>query len=139
MGALGRRLRHSAKRIDATGGAAHGERVRHRCETKTAGWSAVLADPKMPAMSPVLARAHNAIERQLFAMTGFHHPGGSQAAFLTGLAHPYNLSPYRHRARNAGKCGGEVEGGRMPPSDWILNVQLRTSSGYRYAPEPPHH
>ena len=26
-------------------------------------------------------------DRKLFAMKGFHHRGGSQAAFLTGLAH----------------------------------------------------
>jgi hypothetical protein len=36
----------------------------------------------------------NAIERKLFAMKGFHHPGGSQQAFLTGLAHLYNLVSY---------------------------------------------
>ena len=68
-----------------------------------------------------------------------HHPGGSQAAFLTGLAHLYNLIPYQRRALHAGKCGVEVEGGRVPTSDWILNLQILTSGGYRYAPEPPHH
>ena len=47
-------------------------------------------------------------------MKGFHHPGGSQAAFLTGLAHLYNLIPYQRRALNAGQCGVEVEGGRVP-------------------------
>ena len=72
-------------------------------------------------------------------MKGFHHPGGSQAAFLTGLAHLYNLIPYQCRALNAGKCGVEVEGGRVPTSDWMLNLQILTSGGYRYAPEPPHH
>jgi hypothetical protein len=33
-------------------------------------------------------------------MKGFHHLGGSQAAFLTGLAHLYNLIPYQRRALN---------------------------------------
>jgi hypothetical protein len=33
----------------------------------------------------------------------------------------------------------EVEGGRVPTSDWMLNLQSLTSGGYRYAPEPPHH
>ena len=47
-------------------------------------------------------------------MKGFHHPGGSQAAFLTGLAHLYNLIPYQHRALHAGHCGVEVEGGAYP-------------------------
>jgi len=139
MVALGQRLRHFAKRIDATMGEAHGERVRHWFGAKKAGWYAVLADPKMPAMSTVLDQAHNAIDRKLFAMKGLHHPGGSQAAFLTGLAHLHNLIPYQCRALNAGKCGVEVEGGRVPTSDWILNLQLLTSGGYRYTPEPPHH
>ena len=109
----------------------HGERVRHWFQAKKAGWYTVLADPKMPAMSTVLDQAHNAIDRKLFAMKGFHHPGGSQAAFLTGLAHLYNLIPYQRRALNAGKCGVEVEGGRLPTSDWMLNLQILTSGGYR--------
>src|SRR5690606_33554031 len=94
---------------------------------------AVLEDPKMPAMSTVLDQAHNAMDRQLFAMKGFHHPGGSQTAFLTGLAHLYNLIPYQRRALNAGKCGVEVEGGVLPTSDWLLNLQILTSGGYRCA------
>jgi hypothetical protein len=137
--ALGQRLRHFAHRIDATVGEAHGERIRHWFETKKAGWYAVLEDPKMPAMSTVLDQAHNAMDRKLFAMKGFHHPSGSQAVFLTGLAHLYNLIPYQRRALNAGKCGVEVEGGVLPTSDWLLNLQILTSGGYRYAPEPPHH
>src|SRR6266516_7091574 len=137
--ALGQRLRHFANRIATTVGEEHGERVRHWFEAKKAGWYAVLADPKMPAMSTVLDQAHNAIDRKLFAMKGFHHPGGSQAAFLTGLAHLYNLIPYQRRALNAGKCGVEVEGGRVPTSDWMFNLQILTSGGYQCAPEPPHH
>jgi hypothetical protein len=137
--ALGQRLRHFANRIATTVGEEHGERVRHWFEAKKAGWYAVLADPKMPAMSTVVDQAHNAMDRKLFAMKGFHHPGGSHAAFLTGLAHLYNLIPYQRRALHAGKCGVEVEGGRVPTSDWILNLQILTSGGYRYAPEPPHH
>ena len=137
--ALGQRLRHFAHRIDTMVGEAHGERVRHWFATKKAGWYVVLADPKMPAMSTVLDQAHNAMDRKLFAMKGFHHPGGSQAAFLTGLAHLYNLIPYQRRALNAGKCGVEVEGGLLPTSDWLLNLQILTSGGYRCAPAPPNH
>src|SRR3989449_916027 len=129
--ALGQRLRHFANRIDTMVGEEHGERVRHWFAAKKAGWYAVLADPQMPAMSTVLDQAHNAIDRKLFAMKGFHHPGGSQAAFLTGLAHLYNLIPYQRRALNAGQCGVEVEGGRVPTSDWMLNLQILTSRGYR--------
>jgi hypothetical protein len=137
--ALGQRLRRFADSIATTVGADHGERVRHWFQAKKAGWYAVLADPQMPAMSTVLDQAHNAIDRKLFAMKGFHHPGGSQAAFLTGLAHLYNLIHYQRRALNAGQCGVEVEGGRVPTADWMLNLQILTSGGYQCAPAPPHH
>jgi hypothetical protein len=43
----------------------------------------------------------------------------------------YNLIPYQHRAQHAGKCGVEVEGGRVPTRDWFLNVQILTSGGFR--------
>jgi hypothetical protein len=49
------------------------------------------------------------------------------------------LIPYQCRALNAGQCGVEVEGGRVPTSDWMLNLQILTSGGYQCAPEPPHH
>jgi len=137
--ALGQRLRHFADHIATTVGEAHGQRVRQWFQDKKAGWYAVLADPQMPAMSTVLDQAHNAIDRKRFAMKGFHHPGGSQAAFLTGLAHLYNFIPYQRRALNAGKCGVEVEGGRVPTADWMLNLQILTSGGYQCAPAPPHH
>jgi hypothetical protein len=137
--ALGPCLRYCAERIATTVGAAHGERVRQWFHHKKAGWYTVLAAPQMPAMSTVLDRAPHAIDRTLFAMKGFHHPSGSQAALLTGLAHLYNLIPYQRRAKNAGLCGGQVAGGRVPTSDWMLNLQILTSGGYRYAPAPPNH
>ena len=137
--ALGQRLRHFADHIATTVGAGHGERVRNWFQAKKAGWYAVLADPKMPASSTLLDQAHNAIDRKLFMMKGFHHPGGSQQAFLTGLAHLYNLIPYQRRALHAGHCGVEVEGGRVPTPDWMLNLQILTSGGYQCAAETPHH
>jgi len=137
--ALGQRLRRFADHIATMAGAEHGERVRHWFQAKKAGWYTVLADPQMPAMSTSLDQAHNAIDRKLFAMKGFHHAGGSQAAFLTGLAHLYNLIPYQRRAKNAGLCGVEVEGGRVPTSDWMLNLQILTSGGYQCTPKPPYH
>jgi hypothetical protein len=136
---LGQRLRRFVDHITATVGEEHGERVGNWIQDKKPGWYAVLEDPKMPAMSTLLDQAHNTMDRKLFAMKGFHHPGGSQAAFLTGLVHLYNLIPYQKRAKNAGLCGVEVEGGRVPTTDWMLNLQILTSGGYRYAPEPPHH
>jgi hypothetical protein len=129
--ALGQRLRHFADHVAATAGSANGERVRRWIQEKKAGWYAVLADPQMPVTSTLLDQAHNAIERKLFAMKGFHHPKGSQQAFLTGLAHLYNLVPYQRRAKHAGQCGVEVEGGRGPTADWMLNLQILTSGGFR--------
>jgi hypothetical protein len=129
--ALGQRLRRFADHITTTAGAANGERVRQWIRAKKAGWYAVLEDPRMPVTSTLLDQAHNAIDRKLFAMKGFHHPGGSQQAFVTGLAHLYNLVPYQRRARHAGQCGVEVEGGRLPTADWFLNLQILTSGGFR--------
>ena len=85
----------------------------------------------MPVTSTLLDPAHNALERKLFAMKGFHHPGGSQQVFLTGLAHLYNLVPYQRRAQHAGQCGVEVECGRVPTPDWMLNLQILTSGGFQ--------
>jgi hypothetical protein len=129
--ALGQRLRHFADHVTHTAGTANGERVRRWFQDKKAGWYTVLEDPQMPVTSTLLDQAHNAIERKLFAMKGFHHPGGNQQAFLIGLAHLYNLVPYQRRAQHAGQCGVEVEGGRVPTADWFLNLQILTSGGFR--------
>src|SRR5262245_52043204 len=100
--ALGQRLRHFADHVAHTAGTANGERVRRWFQDKKAGWYAVLADSQMPVTSTLLDQAHNTIDRKLFMMKGFHHPGGSQQAFLTGMAHLYNLVPYQRRAQHAG-------------------------------------
>src|SRR5262244_1785641 len=129
--ALGQRLRHCVDHVTTTAGVANGERVRRWFQDKKAGWYTVLADPQMPVTSTLLDQAHNTIERKLFAMKGFHHSQGSQQAFLTGLAHLYILVPYQRRARHAGHCGVEVEGGTVPTRDWLLNLQILTSGGFR--------
>jgi hypothetical protein len=129
--ALGQRLRHFVDHVTSTAGAANGARVRRWFQAKKAGWYAVLEDSQMPVTSTLLDQAHNAIERKLFMMKGFHHPGGSQQAFLRGLAHLYNLVPYQRRAQHAGQCGVEVEGGQVPTPDWFLNLQILTSGGFR--------
>jgi hypothetical protein len=129
--ALGQRLRRFADYVTHTAGEANGHRVRQWFQTKKAGWYAVFADPQMPVTSTLLDQAHNALDRKLFMMKGFHHPGGSQQAFLTGLAHLYNLVPYQRRAQHAGQCGVEVEGGTVPTRDWFLNLQILTSGGFR--------
>jgi hypothetical protein len=129
--ALGQRLRRFADHVATMAGAANGNRVRQWFHDKKAGWYAVLEDPQMPVTSTLLDQAHNAMDRKLFMMKGFHHPHGSQQAFLTGLAHLYNLIPYQRRAQHAGQCGVEVEGGRVPTDDWFLNLQILTSGGLR--------
>jgi hypothetical protein len=129
--ALGQQLRRFADHVATTAGTANGKRVRCWFQDKKAGWYAVLEDPQMPVTSTLLDQAHNAIERKLFAMKGFHHPGGSQQAFLTGLAHLYNLVPYQRRAQHGGHCGVEVEGGTLPTRDWFLNLQILTSGGFQ--------
>jgi hypothetical protein len=129
--ALGQRLRRFADHVALMAGVANGQRVQQWFQDKKAGWYAVLEDPRMPVTSTLLDQAHNAIERKLFMMKGFHHPGGSQQAFLTGLAHLYNLAPYQRRAQHAGQCGVEVEGGTVPTRDWCLNLQILTSGGFR--------
>jgi hypothetical protein len=129
--ALGQRLRHFVDHVTTTAGAANGQRVRRWVQEKKAGWYTVLADPQMPVTSTLLDQAHNAIERKLFAMKGFHHPKGSQQMFLRGLAHLHNLVPYQRRAQHAGQCGVEVEGGTVPTRDWFLNLQILTSGGFR--------
>ena len=129
--ALGQRLRHFVEHVTATAGAANGARVRRWFHEKKAGWYAVLEDPRMPVTSTLLDQVHHAMERKLFMMKGFHHPKGSQEAFLRGLAHLYNLVPYQRRAQHAGQCGVEVEGGTVPTHDWFLNLQILTSGGFR--------
>ena len=41
------------------------------------------------------------------------------------------LVPYQRRAKHAGQCGVEVEGGKVPTRDWLLNLQILTSGGFR--------
>jgi hypothetical protein len=129
--ALGQRLRRFVDHVAHTAGAADDEHVRQWCQEKKAGWYTVLEDPHMPVTSTLLDQAHNAIDRKLFMMKGFHHPTGHQPAFLRGLAHLYNLVPYQRRAQHAGQCGVEVEGGTVSTCDWFLNLQILTSGGFR--------
>jgi hypothetical protein len=128
-----------ANLVATTAGAAHGERGQHGFQDKKAGWSAVLADPRMPVTSTLLDQAHHAIDRKLLMMKAFHHPDGSQQAFLRGLAHLYNLVPSQRRAQHAGPCGVEVEGGTVPTRDWFLNLHILTSGGFHRAAETLHH
>jgi len=61
----------------------------------------------------------------------FAQPPSCHAGHEAGWAKIPNLVPYQRRAKHAGQCGVEVEGGRVPTHDWFLNVQILTSGGLR--------
>ena len=46
---------------------------------------------------------------------------------------------YQRCAQHAGQYDVEVAGGRVPTSDWMLNLHILTSGGLRYADDPLHH
>jgi len=69
------------------------------------------------------ARTHRHIPLELVHLRTEHQVNG-----FVGC--DYNIIPYQRRALNAGKCGVEVEGGRVPTSDWMLNLQILTSGGF---------
>ena len=108
---------------------------RRTCLTSALPWAAMASPwrygPRMSVTSTLLDQAHNALERQLFAMKRFHHPHGSPQACLTGLAHLSTLIPYQRRPQPAGQCGVEGEGGSVPAADWFLSLQILPSGGFR--------
>ena len=61
--AWGQRVRRVADHVAATAGAANGARGRQGGQDTKAGGSAVLADPRRPVTSPLVAPAHHASER----------------------------------------------------------------------------
>ncbi len=91
----------------------------------------MFADANIPKTTTLIDPAHNAMDRKLFMMKGFHHKDGSQRVFLNGFAILANLIPYQRRAINSGKCAVEVEGGKVPTKDWFLNLQILTSGGLK--------
>ena len=100
-------------------------------ERKKADWHVLFADANIPQTTTLIDQFHNAIDRKLFMMRGFHHEEGSQLLFLNGLAILMNLIPYQRRAINSGKCAIEVEGGKVPARDWFTNLQILTSGGFQ--------
>ena len=127
---LGQKLRRFAEKVSHLAGQENGARIPQWIARKKDGWYVLFRDPALPATSTLLDQAHNAIDRKLFMMKGFHHPEGSQRQFLTGLALLYNFVPYQRRAKNADKWGVEVQGGKLPANDWLLNLQILTSGGF---------
>ena len=106
---------------------------------KKEGWYALFYDSEIPKTSALIDQAHKkvkakptlfALARKLFMMKGFHHKEGNHQSFLNGIAILYNLVPYQRRAKNAGKCPIQVEGGKLPADDWLVNLQILTSGGF---------
>jgi len=124
-------LRRFCEKVTQIAGQENGQRVWRWIGRKKAGWYALFEDSSIPKTSALLDQAHNAMNRKLFMMKGFHHQEGSQELFINGLAILYNLIPYQRRAKNGGKCGIDVEGGKLPTDDWFLNLQILTSSGFQ--------
>jgi len=127
---LGQKLRRFAEKITKTTGKDNGTRIKEWIHRKKQGWFVLFNDSNMPAMSTCLDQAHNAIDRKLFMMKGFHHEKGNQKYFINGIALLYNVIPYQRRAKNKGKCGIEVQGGNLPTRDWFLNLQILTSGAF---------
>ncbi len=128
---FGQKLRRFAEKVRALAGAENAEKIIEWIRSKKDGWYKLFEDPRIPAMSTLLDQAHNAIDRKLFMMKGFHHPDGSQQAFLNAMAILYNIIPYQRRAVNAGKCGIQVEGGKLPSENWFRSIQILTSGGFK--------
>ena len=124
------KLRRFADKVEKDAGEANGTRIREWFQTRKPGWFVLVDDPQMPSTSTLLDQAHNMVDRKLFMMKGFHHKGARPTAFLTALALLYNFVPYQRRAISHGRCGIEVEGGKMPTQDWFLNLRIATSGGF---------
>jgi hypothetical protein len=113
------------------GGEENGQRVPGWIQQNKAGWHVLFDDPFIPRTTTLIDQFHNTMDRKLFMMKGFHHEEGSQQVFLNGLAILMNLIPYQRRAINERKCAMEVEGGKVPTTDWFLNLQILTSGGFQ--------
>ena len=129
--ALGKRLRRFVEAVTHLAGADNGQRVGRWIERKKAGWQVLFEDANIPRTTTSIDQIHNAMDRKLFMMKGFHHPDGSGRVYLNGFAILANLIPYQRRAINGGKCAIEVEGGKVPTTDWFLNLQILTSGGFQ--------
>ena len=49
------------------------------------------------------------------------------------------LNPFSAPGPERGPVWGGSGGGRVPTSDWMLNLQILTSGGYQCASAPPNH
>jgi len=131
---IGQKLRRFTEKVTKLTGEKNGQHLREWFKRKKEGWYTVWRDQQMPQYSTLLDQLHNTLDRKLFMMKGFHHPHGNQADFLTGLAMMFNITPYQRRAKNAGRCAIQVEGGILPSPDWLLSLQILSSGGLKLPP-----
>ena len=85
--------------------------------------------PDMLVTTACVDRAHDVLNRNLFMMKGFYYPDVFHALFFNGFAVLYNFIPYQCRAKNAGRCGVQAEGGELPDKDWFFSLQIFSSGG----------
>jgi hypothetical protein len=128
---LGQKLRRFREKISQLADNTIGLEVKEWIERKKLGWFELLRHPAMPSTTTLLDQAHNTIDRKLFAMKGFHQNSPHQKQYLNGFALLYNFVPYQRRAKNARRCGVEVENGHLPRKDWFLSLQILTAGGFR--------
>src|SRR5262245_29038385 len=98
----------------------------------------MLTDRRIPRTTTLLDQVHNALDRKLFVMKGFHHPDATQPAFLVGLALFYNLMLYQHCAKRASRCGVAMEGGKLSTGDWLLNCKFSPVEAFEEQYGPAH-
>ena len=137
--ALGQNLRCFTEYVGIVAGQAQPLRFHEWMTQKKPGWYAVYTNRQRPRTTTWVDQAHNALDRKLFMMKGFHHPHGHQRAFLNGLALLYDLIPYQRRAKHAGRCGVQVEGGTLPTSDCFLKLHMLTCGGFAMSGHTLHH
>lgn len=130
LASLAQALRRFSEKVTQLTGQDNGQTIRTWITQKKAGWYALIHNPNIPTTSTLLDQVHNTLERKLFMMKAFHHPEGNQQHFLNGLALLVNLIPYQRRAKHAGLCAIQVEGGTLPTNDWFLNLQILTAGGF---------
>lgn len=128
---LAQKLRRFHEKVSKQAGNDIGTAVKEWIGRKKEGWFEQIRHPQMPSTTTLLDQAHNALDRKLGMMKGFHQDSEHQKVFLNGLALLYNFVPYQRRAKNTGKCGVQVEGGVLPRDDWFLSLQILTAGGFR--------
>ena len=130
LASLAQALRRFSEKVTRLTGEDTGKTSRTWITQKKAGWYALIHNPNIPTTSTLLDQVHNTLERKLFMMKAFHHPEGNQQHVLNGLALLVNLIPYQRRAKHAGLCAIQVEGGTLPGNDWCFNLQILTAGGF---------